>query len=81
MRLSVLASSTLLLAASYVAAADESDVIDLTPDNFSSVVEKEPLMLVEFFAPWYGSVALVKTARSDAFFVQVRSLQSFGTSL
>lgn len=31
-----------------------SDVIDLTPANFDSVVNPEPLILVEFFAPWCG---------------------------
>ncbi|KAI0375634.1 protein disulfide isomerase [Pilatotrama ljubarskyi] len=31
-----------------------SDVIDLTHDNFDAVVKPEPLMLVEFFAPWCG---------------------------
>ncbi|CDO75582.1 hypothetical protein BN946_scf184858.g22 [Trametes cinnabarina] len=31
-----------------------SDVIDLTHDNFDAAVKPEPLMLVEFFAPWCG---------------------------
>ncbi|KAI9001015.1 protein disulfide isomerase [Trametes punicea] len=31
-----------------------SDVIDLTHEDFDAVVKPEPLMLVEFFAPWCG---------------------------
>lgn len=33
-------------------AALASDVIDLTMDDFESIVNKESLILVEFFAPW-----------------------------
>ena len=47
--------SALLATAGYVAADDEpSDVLSLTPNNFISIVNKEPLILVEFFAPWYA---------------------------
>ncbi|EIM88466.1 disulfide isomerase [Stereum hirsutum FP-91666 SS1] len=47
-------SVSALLLASSVLADDASDVIDLTSSNFKSVVDHEPLMLVEFFAPWCG---------------------------
>jgi protein disulfide-isomerase A1 len=33
-------------------AAESSDVLTLTKDNFSSVVNPESLILVEFYAPW-----------------------------
>ena len=54
MRLSSLAPlAALFAAAGFASAADESsDVISLTPSNFLSVVNKETLILVEFFAPW-----------------------------
>ncbi|KAG8954777.1 protein disulfide-isomerase precursor [Tulasnella sp. 419] len=51
MRFSSLFGSAVVLGASFVAA---SDVIDLTADNFDSVVNAEDLLLVEFFAPWCG---------------------------
>ncbi|KAG9014090.1 hypothetical protein FRB90_005597 [Tulasnella sp. 427] len=41
-----------LLAGATLAAA--SDVLDLIQDNFESTIAKEPLVLVEFFAPWCG---------------------------
>ena len=41
---------------SFVFANDApSDVISLTTANFESVVIPEPLILVEFFAPWFDS--------------------------
>ncbi|KAH9977793.1 disulfide isomerase [Lactifluus volemus] len=43
-----------LLLAVLVVADEPSDVIDLTPANFKSVVDSENLILVEFFAPWCG---------------------------
>lgn len=54
MRFTTLFSLGAVLAtAGYVAADDDhSDVLSLTPDNFVSVVNKEALILVEFFAPW-----------------------------
>ena len=41
-------------AATLAAAAEDSDVINLTSSNFISTVNPESLMLVEFFAPWCG---------------------------
>ena len=57
MRFSLLVSSGVALLASLVA-ADASDVISLTSENFDAVVKPEPLILVEFFAPWYGSFGM-----------------------
>ena len=54
MRFSLLVSSSVALLASLVA-ADASDVVSLTSENFDAVVKPEPLILVEFFAPWYGN--------------------------
>lgn len=53
MRLSTFfqAVSALTLAA-LVTAEGPSDVLDLTAANFESSVNPEPLILVEFFAPW-----------------------------
>ncbi|KAK2466246.1 hypothetical protein APHAL10511_001888 [Amanita phalloides] len=47
----------LALAARVLAEAEaeaESDVISLTASNFNELVDAEPLILVEFFAPWCG---------------------------
>lgn len=47
----------LLLLASYVRCeddVDDPDVYVLTAKNFHDIVDKEPLMLVEFYAPWCG---------------------------
>jgi protein disulfide-isomerase A1 len=33
-----------------------SDVTDLTDATFDAYVKKEPLALIEFFAPWCGHV-------------------------
>ncbi|KAA1466410.1 protein disulfide isomerase [Dentipellis sp. KUC8613] len=51
---SLLSPASALLFASYVLAEGPSDVIDLNPANFKDVVQPEPLILVEFFAPWCG---------------------------
>ncbi|KKY18909.1 putative disulfide isomerase [Phaeomoniella chlamydospora] len=52
MRFANVVSALSLFAPAFVAA---SDVIDLTPDNFDSVVLKSGTpSLVEFFAPWCG---------------------------
>ena len=54
MRLSsILSSASSLFLASLAVAEGASDVIDLTPSNFQSVVNPESIMLVEFFAPWF----------------------------
>ncbi|KZT39638.1 protein disulfide isomerase [Sistotremastrum suecicum HHB10207 ss-3] len=55
MRLSLVSSAVLLGVASFAVANDApSEVIDLTAQNFESLVNPEPLILVEFFAPWCG---------------------------
>lgn len=51
---SLTASASILALASLVFADAESDVISLTAKNFEESVATEPLMLVEFFAPWCG---------------------------
>lgn len=66
MRLSAFCSPALVLAlASLVSANGEqsdvpsdipSDVLKLTAANFDDSVNNAPLMLVEFFAPWYATV-------------------------
>jgi len=44
-----------LLAVFALATAEEnSDVLDLTTDNFDSIVDAAPVILVEFYAPWCG---------------------------
>lgn len=48
---SLLRSLTALALVTLAVAEDPSDVIDVTPSNFDAVT-KEPLVLVEFFAPW-----------------------------
>ena len=53
MRFSQLLASLVSLTLATLAVAEAaSDVIDLTPANFDSVVVSEQLILVEFFAPW-----------------------------
>jgi len=48
---SLLRSLTTLALVTLAVAEDASNVIDVTPANFDTV-SKEPLVLVEFFAPW-----------------------------
>lgn len=48
---SLLRSLTALALVTVAIAEDGSDVVDITPTNFNTVT-KEPLVLVEFFAPW-----------------------------
>ena len=54
MRLAAFLSPISILAFAAGALADDapSDVISLTNVDFDSVVNSEPLILVEFFAPW-----------------------------
>ncbi|KII95150.1 hypothetical protein PLICRDRAFT_33983 [Plicaturopsis crispa FD-325 SS-3] len=55
MRFSTFASSASALALATLVAADAaSDVLSLTASTFDSSVKSEPLILVEFFAPWCG---------------------------
>jgi protein disulfide-isomerase A1 len=52
----VSAASAVALASLVAADADAekpSDVINITQETFESTVNPEPLILVEFFAPWY----------------------------
>ncbi|KAJ7908319.1 thioredoxin-like protein [Mycena leptocephala] len=53
MRLTSLLAPSILALVSVVLADDASDVINLTAQTFSSITT-EPLILVEFFAPWCG---------------------------
>jgi len=55
MRVSTLSSSAayLLSLAAFVVADAASDVISLKAADFEAAVAAEPLILVEFFAPWY----------------------------
>ena len=48
---SLLRSLTTLALVTLAVADGPSDVIDVTPSNFDAVT-KEPLTLLEFFAPW-----------------------------
>ena len=57
---SILASTLSLILATLVVAEAASDVVDLTPSNFNSVVDAEKLILVEFFAPWYALVLFLR---------------------
>ncbi|KZT19258.1 protein disulfide isomerase [Neolentinus lepideus HHB14362 ss-1] len=51
---SLLSTASMLAFVGLAAAEGASDVIDLNPSNFQSLVNPESLMLVEFFAPWCG---------------------------
>lgn len=49
-----LATASFLALAVSVFADAESDVISLSASNFEELVNPEPIILVEFFAPWCG---------------------------
>ncbi|KAL0949515.1 hypothetical protein HGRIS_009566 [Hohenbuehelia grisea] len=51
---SLLSPAAALFLASLAAAEGDSDVLSLTASTFESSVNPEPLILVEFFAPWCG---------------------------
>lgn len=38
----------------FLACVAASDVVDLTADTFDAYVEKQPIAILEFFAPWCG---------------------------
>ena len=68
MRYSTLLSIASLLATAGFASADEaSDVISLTPDTFQLAIEKESLILVEFFAPWYDLLSQYSDAQFNKY--------------
>lgn len=52
MRLSFIPAASAIVLASFAAAEGASDVLNLKASNFASSVDPEPLILVEFFAPW-----------------------------
>ena len=52
MRLLTAIPATAIAFAALVVAEGASDVLDLKGDTFESSVNPEPLILVEFFAPW-----------------------------
>lgn len=67
MKLSFLAILILLVVGSF---ASESNVLELTPDNFDQIVGKDKFALVEFFAPWCGhckNLAPIYEQLADAF--------------
>jgi hypothetical protein len=55
MRFTAPVSFLALVALALAEEASTSDVLSLTASTFDSTVNAEPLILVEFFAPWYVS--------------------------
>lgn len=45
-------------------APEHSDVLSLTSETFEATIKAEPLLLVEFFAPWFVYSCLVHSACS-----------------
>ena len=76
---SLLAPLVSLTLATLAIAEAASDVIDLTPSNFKSVVDPEKIILVEFFAPWYTlfvlRVSLQEHKANTRSSLKVRALQ------
>ncbi|KAG8901588.1 protein disulfide-isomerase precursor, partial [Tulasnella sp. 403] len=64
MRVTSFLASAFFIGAGFVLA--ESDVLVLSSDNFDSVVSKEDLMLVEFYAPWCGHCKALAPAYEEA---------------
>jgi len=79
MRVPPLLASLTLAALALADAA--SDVIDLTPANFNSVVGSEKLVLVEFFAPWYPLLLCFYKQKLTRLLLKVRALQGACSSL
>lgn len=50
----MLAKRSTVIIALLVGVALASDVLELTDVNFKNEVEDKDIILVEFFAPWYG---------------------------
>lgn len=48
----ITSAASVLALATFATAEGASDVLSLTADTFESAVNPEPLILVEFFAPW-----------------------------
>jgi hypothetical protein len=69
MRLSSFIQTVSALAfVTYVAAEGASDVLDLKADNFESSVNPEPLILVEFFAPWLAFLLATNDISADTIY-------------
>ncbi|KAF8896355.1 protein disulfide isomerase [Infundibulicybe gibba] len=56
-----------LFLAALIAGASASNVIDLTPDNFDTVIGQGKPGLVEFFAPWWYNLAPIYEQLADAY--------------
>lgn len=54
-----------------------SEVIELTTETFDEIVNSQPIMLVEFFAPWCGHCKKLKPVYEDA----SRQLKTHGIPL
>lgn len=68
MRVSTLSSSAacLLSLAAFVVGDAASDVLSLKAADFEAAVAAEPLLLVEFFAPWYLSLLSFSPQRATS---------------
>ena len=50
---------SVLVVMAVVAMSVSASVVDLTPDNFDSVISGNKYVFVEFFAPWYDRLMLL----------------------